>query len=110
MSQDSLGPQQLSTLQSAPVPGFGTCERPGMAERTRAPGPGAYKARPALGAPLRTPQATHHSKVDMGVCTQNRIVGARRAAGGLHKAERVGGGLWQRNTRLGRPHVHIYGP
>lgn len=51
-SQDSLGPQQLLTLQSAPVPGFGTCKRPGMAERMRAPGPGAYKARPALGAPL----------------------------------------------------------
>ena len=68
MLQDSLGPQQLSTLQSAPVPGFGTCKRPGMAERTRAPGPGAYKARPALGAPLfGTPHAAHPQQVDMGV-------------------------------------------
>ena len=66
-SQDSLGPQQLSTLQSTPVPGFGTCKRPGMAERTRAPGPGAYKARPALGAPLHgTPQAAHRSKGAQG--------------------------------------------
>ncbi|KAK9819067.1 hypothetical protein WJX81_000667 [Elliptochloris bilobata] len=47
--QDSLGTQQLSTLPSAPVSGFGTGKRPGMADRTRVPGPGAYKARPALG-------------------------------------------------------------
>ena len=48
--QASLGVQQLSTLPSAPLPGFGTGKRPGLAERTGVPGPGAYKARAALGA------------------------------------------------------------
>ncbi len=51
--------QQLLTLPSAPVPGFGTGKRPGLAERTHVPGPGAYKARPALGAPTACRGASH---------------------------------------------------
>ena len=57
--------QQLSTLPSAPVPGFGTGKRPGLAERTHVPGPGAYKARPALGAPTARRGTSHRQSEPM---------------------------------------------
>ena len=47
--QEALGKQLLSTMASAPLPGFGSSQRPGMAQRAAAPGPGAYRSRAALG-------------------------------------------------------------
>ena len=47
---DTLAKQVLSTLPSPPRVRFGTGKRPGMAEKTDAPGPGAYKLKPAMGA------------------------------------------------------------
>ena len=47
--QDALGKQLLSTMASAPNPGFGTSSRPSMAQRAAAPGPGAYRIKAALG-------------------------------------------------------------
>ncbi|CAK0782857.1 hypothetical protein CVIRNUC_006052 [Coccomyxa viridis] len=46
---EALGRQLLSTRMSAPNPGFGSSQRPGMSQRTAAPGPGAYKIKTALG-------------------------------------------------------------
>ena len=48
--QDTLSKQVLSTVPSPPRVRFGTGKRPGMAERTDAPGPGAYKLKPVMGA------------------------------------------------------------
>ena len=100
MLQDSLGPQQLSTLQSAPVPGFGTGKRPGMAERLRAPGPGAYKARPALGAPCNhTPFG-----LGLGLCSGKTLAAqhggapARARSPGLQGPPGPGCALESHNT------------
>lgn len=49
--QAALGKQCLSTMASAPNLGFGSAKRPGMAQKAAAPGPGAYKLKPALGGP-----------------------------------------------------------
>ena len=52
MLQAALGKQCLSTMTSAPNLGFGSAKRPSMVQRAAAPGPGAYKLKPALGKPL----------------------------------------------------------
>ena len=45
----TLEKQVLSTVESPPRVSFGTSKRAGMAVKTDAPGPGAYKIQPALG-------------------------------------------------------------
>lgn len=49
--QDTIEKQVLSTQPSPPRMRFGTGKRPSMAVKTDAPGPGAYKMRPAIGGP-----------------------------------------------------------
>ena len=46
---NALGPQFLSTLESAPMTGFGGSQRPSMATKSGFPGPGAYKVKPGVG-------------------------------------------------------------
>lgn len=47
--QDTISKQVLSTVPSPPRVRFGTSKRQGMAEKTDAPGPGAYKLKPVMG-------------------------------------------------------------
>ena len=49
--QPALGKQALSTRASAPISGFGSTKRPGMAVLRNVPGPGAYKLKPTIGEP-----------------------------------------------------------
>ena len=51
-TQNSLGPQSLSTLPSSPISGFGTSKRPSMATKSGVPGPGAYKLKNTVGIPF----------------------------------------------------------
>lgn len=46
---DTISKQVLSTVPSPPRVRFGTSKRAGMAEKTDAPGPGAYKLKPVMG-------------------------------------------------------------
>lgn len=50
--QDTISKQVLSTVPSPPRVRFGTSKRAGMAEKTDAPGPGAYKLKPVMGEVL----------------------------------------------------------
>ncbi|PRW45654.1 histidine triad (HIT) [Chlorella sorokiniana] len=56
--QDTISKQVLSTVASPPRMRFGTSKRPGMAEKTDAPGPGAYKIKPALGSTVESTRAS----------------------------------------------------
>ncbi len=56
--QEALGKQLLSTNASSPLPGFGSSQRPALAQRAAAPGPGAYRSRAALGEHLLTKVST----------------------------------------------------
>lgn len=47
--QGTIEKQVLSTVASPPRVRFGTGKRPGMAEKTDAPGPGAYRVKAVIG-------------------------------------------------------------
>lgn len=47
---DTMTKQVLSTVPSPPKMRFGTGKRPGLAEKTDAPGPGAYRLKSGMGA------------------------------------------------------------
>jgi hypothetical protein len=53
--QGAIEKQVLSTVPSPPRVRFGTGKRPTMAVKTDAPGPGAYKTKPAIGAAAAVP-------------------------------------------------------
>ena len=57
---NALGPQFLSTLESAPMTGFGGSQRPSMATKSGFPGPGAYKVKPGVGEPCSQVQDLLH--------------------------------------------------
>ncbi|EFN54696.1 hypothetical protein CHLNCDRAFT_53027 [Chlorella variabilis] len=55
---DTIEKQVLSTQPSPPRMRFGTGKRPSMAVKTDAPGPGAYKMRPAIGDTVESTRAS----------------------------------------------------
>ncbi|CAL5220311.1 g2299 [Coccomyxa viridis] len=55
---EALGRQLLSTNASSPLPGFGSSQRPALAQRAAAPGPGAYRSRAALGVQFDSRKAS----------------------------------------------------
>ena len=74
---NALGPQFLSTLESAPMTGFGGSQRPSMATKSGFPGPGAYKVKPGVGEPcsqVKFPApAISHSVASGKLCLGSRL-------------------------------------
>lgn len=68
--QDTISKQVLSTVARPPGVHFGTSKRSGMAEKSVAPGPGAYRLKPVMGA---LPRAGPAARMPFASCLRWRL-------------------------------------
>ncbi|KAK9840151.1 hypothetical protein WJX74_004174 [Apatococcus lobatus] len=83
----SFGKQALSTMGSAPLPGFGSAKRPSMAVRSVFPGPGAYRTKSSVGDQF---ESTKSSTPKPRFGTSNREAGEKQYISAEHEKSGFG--------------------